>query len=184
MKPIFLLSILLLISSCKGSGSSDVVTPVAVVGYDMTGTYIFSGIECYSPSFALTAATTFTAGSAVATWTINGNSTVSKSVSGACAVTTTFQSQFIESATATGTINYKNRLYTTNTGGTCSQTETFATSGFSVTSLTASVMNNTSLPDSAGSYLRSITNGNFVILSTIQDTGHPTSSCYLVYSKQ
>lgn len=173
----------LLINSCAAGGSdSPAAAPATIVGFDYSGTYITSRVECYNPG--LTAVTTYANISAgQSTIVISKNSQATTAASGACTAQINGSVEFMPN----GVLNLRSRTVTSATGGACTVTTTLSpapANTVSPASLPNSYTNGQVFNAITGAYVRNATTGDIAILSTFTNSSSGTDPCYTILVKQ
>lgn len=181
---LIILSSVLFLSACGSSGggssASGVTAASAVQGTDHSGTYRLTAVQCYSSTGAPT--TTAVPSGANTQINIQGNSFTSSNLTSNCTLTGTGQIVFDAS---TSTEKLSGYHVATSTGGSCSETISFASQmggTISPTSLTVTYANGQAVPDSTGSYSVD-SSGNVYLFTTLQDSVSTSDLCFFKYTK-
>lgn len=181
-KIIGLAAFTLLINSCSGGGSDSPPAAAAVIGFDYSGTYITSRVECYNSG--LTAVTTYANISAgQSTVTISKNNQSFSVTVGACTVQGSGGIEFMPN----GVLNLRSRTVTSATGGACTINSTLSaapTNTVSPTSLSTAYTSGQVFSAITGAYVRNATTGDIAILSGYTNTANGTDPCYSILVKQ
>ncbi len=177
----FLLLSLMLTGCAGSSGGGSSSAGSTVVGYDYSGSYHSSEIECYSSDLS-TLHTQASITTGIEYITITGNNWTSYTNDFGCLVSYSGTIQF----TAAG-VTMTNRKVTGASGGSCTSQFVLSNSpAHTVTPTSASNVRTTgdTLPNvTNASYIRNTGTGATGLLSTYANSASPSDYCLLIYIK-
>lgn len=181
-----LFSLILLVGCGKGGGGG--ASSTSVEGTDYSGTYEFSGVECYNSSLTqLTSVYLSAASSPTERLAISGNTASTTDTAAGCSTQEQSKVVFTRQGTEYGTFTVTSRSVTTSPGGSCTLNFSLTkNSGSDLTSTTfsATYSNNSNPAGLTGEYLRNTSTGAIGLLSSLKVNGSPSDLCFLIYLKQ
>jgi hypothetical protein len=179
-------------ASAQAVSATPTPTPISnqVIGQDISGTYVNTGIFCINPAGAVVASATYTSGSVTETLYINGNSIIVNYAMPTCSVTENGTIQLTKdsdlSGGNTGTFTQKiNSIFLSGGVSSCNVSLTLnpvtGSAAFDIKSYSSTFTHQENLNQTInGTYLYT-NNKIYSVFSTETVTGQPNDACWIIY---